>query len=353
MDLIEKAVSGISPPDRAVYEEALARCDSLIKPPGSLGILEDIAARVAAITGRPRPKVGKKAVVVFAADHGVAAEGVSAFPKEVTRQMVQNFLDGGAAVNVLARRFRADVFVVDAGVDFDFPTRCGVISKKVSKGTRNFARGAAMTRAQAVRSVEAGIETAFELSANGYALAAAGDMGIANTASASAVVCACFGLSPADVVGRGTGLDSAGLKKKTAVVSAALKKHFPSRAKKPVDILRKVGGFEIGAMSGMALGLAARRIPFVVDGFTATAGAALARAIAPAVEDYLFFSHKSAEKGHARVLKELGANAPMDFGMRLGEGTGALMMISVIEAALDLFNRMATFESGKVSVPPR
>ncbi|WP_462137057.1 nicotinate-nucleotide--dimethylbenzimidazole phosphoribosyltransferase [Candidatus Mycalebacterium sp.] len=349
MGLLEKAVSTISPPDRAIYDKALARCDSLIKPPGSLGILEDIAARMAAISSKPRPGVGKKAVVVFAADHGVAAEGVSAFPKEVTRQMVQNFLDGGAAVNVLARRVGADVFAVDVGVDFDFPVRSGVISKKVSKGTRNFARGAAMTRAQAVMSVEAGIGTAFELAEKGYSLAVPGDMGIANTTSASAVMCACLGLSPTDIVGSGTGVDSAGLKKKTAVVSAALKKHFPSRAKDPIDILRKVGGYEIGAIAGMTIGLAARRIPVVVDGFVATAGTVLARTIAPAVADYLFFSHKSAEKGHAGVLKALGVKAPMDFGMCLGEGTGGLIMISVIEAALDLFNRMATFEKGKVS----
>ncbi len=350
MGLIERTVSSIVSPDRAVYEKALKRCDSLVKPPGSLGILEEIAAKTAAISGKKRPGVKKKAVVVFASDHGVAGEGVSAFPKDVTWQMVRNFLDGGAAVNVLARHAGADVFVVDMGVDFDFPDKSGVISKKISRGTRNFAKTSAMTKRQAERSVEAGIETAFDLAERGYEIAAPGDMGIANTASASAVVCARFGVSPGEIVGSGTGLDSDGLDKKVSVVTNALNKHFPPGAdRSAVNILRKVGGYEIGAIAGMAVGLAARGMPVVVDGFTATAGICLATAIAPAVDGYLFFSHKSAEKGHSKTLELLGAEARMDFGMRLGEATGAVIMMNVIEAAVRIFNEMATFESAGVS----
>ncbi len=348
MNLIENTVSSISPPDRAVHEAAMARCDSLLKPRGSLGILEDTAARIAAISGRSRPQVGKKAVVVFASDHGIADEGVSLFPKEVTWQMVLNFLDGGAAVNVLSRRVGADVFVVDMGVDFAFSPEIGVISKKVSNGTRNFAKGAAMTREQAVLSVEGGIETAFDLADKGYELVASGDMGIANTASAAAVVCAFYGARPEDIVGAGTGLGSEGVRRKTRIVGDALKKHFPQGGGAAIEILAKVGGFEIGAMAGMAMGLAARRIPVVVDGFITTAAICLAVSMAPAVREYLFFSHKSAERGHAKTLEFLGAKAPMDFEMCLGEGTGALMMMGVIEAATDLFNGMATFDSGKV-----
>lgn len=349
MGLIERTVSSIAAPDSAAYERARGRCDSLIKPPGSLGILEEIAARTAAISGRERPEVKKKAVVVFASDHGIADEGVSPFPRDVTWQMVRNFLDGGAAVNVLARQVGADVFVVDMGVDFDFPNGSGVVSKKISKGTRNFSRTDAMTQSQAVRSIEAGIETAFDLAEKGYQIAAPGDMGIANTASASAVVCARFGVPAEQIVGRGAGLDSDGLIKKTGIVKNALKKHFPRKAASAIEILGKVGGYEIGAIAGMAIGLAARRVPVVVDGFTATAGICLATAIAPAVSRYLFFSHQSAEKGHSKTLEFLRARAPMDFGMRLGEATGALLMMTVIEAAVNLFNEMATFESGMVS----
>lgn len=350
MGLIESAVSSIVPPDRAIYERALRRSDSLTKPPGSLGMLEDAAARVAAISRREPPSVEKKAVVVFAADHGVADENVSAFPKEVTRQMVGNFLGGGAAVNILARHAGADLFVVDMGVDHDFPDGSAVVSKKISKGTRNFAKGRAMTEREAVRSIEAGIETAFDLADRGYEIAAPGDMGIANTTSAAAVVCARFGVSPEEIVGAGSGVGADGIARKTAVVKAALDRHFPRGGGSAVDILGAVGGYEIGAMTGMMLGLAARRVPAVVDGFVATAGACLAAAIAPEAFGYMFFSHKSAEKGHRKTLEILGAEAPMDLGMRLGEATGALIMMTVIEAAVKLFNGMATFESGGVSV---
>lgn len=357
MGLIEETASAVSPPDRRVYEKALRRCDTLTKPPGSLGVLEETAARIAAITGRDRPRAQKKAVAVFAADHGVAQEGVSAFPKEVTRQMVNNFLSGGAAVNVLARLVGADVFIVDAGVDFDFPSGGGVISRKTAKGTRNFAKRAAMTREQAVGSVEAGIETAFEIADGGYQIAAPGDMGIGNTTSAAAVICASYGVSPKDITGAGTGLGPAGVREKTGVVSRALEKHFPGFPDVPrpdaLEILRKVGGFEIGAAAGMMVGLAARRIPVVADGFVIASAVCLAVSLCPAVAEYLFFSHKSSEKGHAKTLRLLGKTAPMDLGMRLGEGTGALIMFPVIDAALALFNRMATFESAGVSRAPR
>ncbi len=347
--MIKTTVSSIVPPDSSIYKKALERCDSLIKPIGSLGLLEDTAVRVAAVSGKLRPRVRKKAVVVFASDHGVASEGVSAFPPEVTPQMVWNFINGGAAVNVLARHVGADVFTVDVGVNFDFPEDCGVISKKISKGTRNFARAAAMTKRHAIMSVEAGIETAFELAEKGYEIAAPGDMGIANTTSAAAVICACYGVAPQTIVGAGTGVGNRGVKNKTAVVSRALEKHFSGERPGAFQILRKVGGYEIGAITGMVIGLAARRIPVVVDGFVVTAAVCLACAIAPAVKDYLFFSHKSAEKGHRKTLDFLGASAPLDLGMRLGEGTGALIMISIIEAAVKLFNGMATFEKGGVS----
>ncbi len=349
-DRIAATCVAIQPPDRAAQAAAQARQDVLTKPQGSLGRLETLSIQLAGIQGRPLPRVERKAVIVLAADHGIAAEGVSAYPSEVTAQMVLNFLRGGAAINVLARQAGARVVVADVGVAADLPAHPDLIARKIAPGTANFAQGPAMSRAQAARAIETGIELLAEEAARGLDLVATGEMGIGNTTPASAIAALYTGQPVAAVTGRGTGVDDEGLARKIAVIERALARHRPDPAD-PLGVLAAVGGFEIGAIAGVCLGAAARRIPVVVDGFISAAGALIAAALCPAVRPYLIASHLSVERGHGPVWEALGLRPLLDLDLRLGEGSGAVLAFHLVEAACRLLAEMATFADAGVSGP--
>ena len=337
------SIPALSPEWRS---RAVARLNSLTKPLGSLGRMEEIAARLVQIVQEERPRFGKKVIFTLAADHGVADEGVSAYPKEVTRQMVLNFLTGGAAINVLARHGGIDVVVVDIGVDGDFGEAPGLVHAKVARGTANMARGPAMSEAELDAALGVGIELAAWAAKQGYSLIGTGEMGIGNTTAASAITAVLAGRPTAQVAGRGTGLDDPGLQKKVAVIAQALDINRPDPAK-PLDVLQKVGGLEIAGLTGVIVGAASRRIPVVVDGFISSAAAACA--LEPRVRPFLFAGHRSSEPGHAALL-EIIADAPLlDLHMRLGEGTGAALAMNVIDAAAKIYDEMATFASGGIS----
>lgn len=312
---------------------ARARQDTLTKPQGALGRLEDLSIQLAGITGQPIPKIGRKVVVVFAADHGVTEEGVSAYPAEVTPQMVANFAGGGAAINVIARHVGADVRVIDMGV---------------GKPTGNIARGPAMTRDDAVACVERGIEVANEEIAAGATLLATGDMGIGNTTASSAVVAALTGQSVRQLTGRGTGVSDEQFERKVAVIEQALVANRPN-LNDGLDVLAKVGGFEIAAIAGLILGGAAKRVPVLVDGFISGAGQLAAARMCPQAVDYTFAAHRSVEIGHTIVLNQLGQLPLLSLDMRLGEGTGAALAMSIVEAAAKVLAEMATFADAGVS----
>ena len=344
---LDETLKQIRPLDRASEGAAQQRLDSLTKPQGSLGRLEELARRIAFIQRKIPPQLGRKLLFVFAADHGICGEGVSSYPSEVTAQMTHNFLNGGAAINVLARHHGVDTEVVDVGVDYEFATPRGLRNCKIRRGTANFARGPAMTRNEAIQSVELGIELVREAASGNIFLLGAGDMGIGNTSSSAAILCALTGAAPADVVGRGTGIDDATLARKVAAVERGLNSNRPD-ANDPLDILAKVGGLEIGAIVGVILGAAALRVPMVLDGFISGAAALLAHRFSAYVRDFLFASHLSAEKGHAMMLDKLKLVPVLDLQMRLGEGTGACLLMGLIEAAVKIMSEMATFESAGV-----
>jgi nicotinate-nucleotide--dimethylbenzimidazole phosphoribosyltransferase len=345
---LEKILETIRPLDRSIEARAQRWLDSLTKPLGSLGQLEELARRVSGIQNKVPPDIGQKLLFVFAADHGVAQDGVSAYPTEVTAQMTYNFLHGGAAINVLARHYGVAVEVVDMGVDHHFPPVAGLRSYKIKRGTSSFVRGPAMTRAEARQSLETGIRLAEEAAARKVFLLGAGDMGIGNTTSAAAILCALTGVSVRGVTGRGTGIDTAGWEKKIAAIETGLRVNQPDAAD-PLDVLAKVGGLEIGAIAGLILGAAAFRIPMVLDGYIGSSAALLADRLNPHVRDILFASHLSAEAGHRAMLDELQLRPLLDLQMRLGEGTGACIAIGVIEAAAKVMREMATFESAGVA----
>lgn len=343
----------IPPPDDAARREASARIGRLTMPPGALGRLLPLAVQLAGIRAQARPSVARKAVLVCAADHGVAAEGVSAFPREVTAQMVANFVGGGAAVNVLARQAGARVLVADLGVAGDLPVPYvpdRLLDLRVGRGTANFAKGPAMTRSDAGRAVENGMAAARAALGlkEGCDCLGLGEMGIANTTSATAILAVLTGRPAVDLVGRGTGVDDAGLRRKTEVVAQALARHRPD-PQDALDVLAKVGGFEIGGIAGACLAGASARVPVVVDGFIATAGAALAVRLDPAVAPYLVASHRSAETGHRIALEHLGLQPLLDLDLRLGEGTGAVLAMHLLEAACRILTEMATFDEAGVS----
>jgi nicotinate-nucleotide--dimethylbenzimidazole phosphoribosyltransferase len=348
MKLIQETISSIGPLDSQYNALAQVRLDSLTKPKGSLGKLEDFARRVVAITENTKPRLDKKAVFVFASDHGVVEEGISAYPKAVTREMVYNFLRGGAGINALSGHAGADIFVVDIGVDWDFEGTEGLIIKKIKRGTNNFAKVRAMATGEAASCIEVGIELAEDKIKRGYNFIAVGDMGIGNTTSSAAVMCAFTELHPKEVVGRGTGIDDEMWNRKIRVVEKGLELHNPD-PNSALDVLSKVGGFEIGGIAGAILGAASKRIPVVVDGFVSTAGATVALGLCPNVKDYIFFSHISAEGGHGLILKRLGVEPIVNLDMRLGEGTGAVIGMFIIEAGVKVYNEMATFEEARVS----
>lgn len=335
--------------DSALLALGGQRLDSLTKPSGSLGRLEEFAKRIVAITGNPMPPLfRRKAIFVFAGDHGVVDEGVSLFPKEVTVQMVHNFLGGGAGINVLARHAGADVVVVDMGVDQDFEDDPGLIRKKVVRGTKNMRKGPAMTRGEAGQTIDVGIALAREYADKGYRLFGTGDMGIGNTTPSSAIASVMTGAPPADVTGKGTGISDDSLIRKVTVIEDAIALNSPD-PNDPLDVLAKVGGAEIGGIAGLILGAASLGIPVVVDGLISTAGAIIAWAMEPAAADYMFAAHNSVEKGHRVMLEKMGLEPILDMGLRLGEGTGAALAITLIEAGLKVYREMATFDEAGVS----
>ena len=347
MSKLQETIAAIRPLDRAAMDKAEARQSVLTKPPGSLGRLEAISIQVAGITGCERPRLRHKAVIVMAGDHGVVEEGVSAFPSEVTPQMVLNFLRGGAAINVLARHVGARVIVVDIGVAADIPAQPGLVVRKVGHGTANLRRGLAMTRGQAVEAIEVGIAVVEEELDKGLDIVATGDMGIGNTTPSAAIAATVTDLPVARVTGRGTGVDDRGLALKIAVIEEALALHRPDPTD-GLDVLAKVGGFEIGGIAGIVLGAAARRVPVVVDGFISTAGAAIAALLAPQAKAYLISGHRSVEAGHQALLDFLGLVPLVDLDLRLGEGTGAVLGIGLVEAACKVLCEMATFDEANV-----
>jgi nicotinate-nucleotide--dimethylbenzimidazole phosphoribosyltransferase len=348
MTLLETTLHEIRPIDPHRIEAARQRQLELTKPPGSLGRLEEIANRCAAIRESFSLTAWRPRIVLFAADHGVCAEGISAYPQEVTAQMVLNFLRGGAAINAFARSGGIELRVVDVGVATPLPDTGDLISRRVARGTRNFCICPAMTQTEMAAALEIGIELAADSAAQGCELLGFGEMGIGNTTSASAIAAALTGQAPEAVVGLGAAADEACMARKRSAIRRALTLHAASLGD-PLGILRCVGGLEIAAMCGYCLGAAARRIPVVTDGFIATAAAALAARICPASSGYLFASHRSAEPGHAALLQVIGHEPLLELGMRLGEGTGAALALSLIRAAIAAFTDMATFASAGVS----
>jgi nicotinate-nucleotide--dimethylbenzimidazole phosphoribosyltransferase len=350
MDLFADTVTAIVPADAAARAAAADRLDRMTKPRGALGRVEDVAVTLAGIAGAcPPPVPEPAAVAVFAADHGVHAQGVTPWPQEVTAQMVANFLAGGAVVNAFARRLGVEVCVVDVGVAAPpLDPAPGLLVRRVADGTADLAEGPALTRDEARAAVAVGIETASDLVAAGNRCLVTGDMGIANTTAAAALISAFTGADPVEVTGRGTGIDDAMLAHKAAVVAAALARHRPDPAD-PLGVLAAVGGLEHAALAGFVLAGAALRVPVLLDGVNAGAAALAAAALAPAASGYWVAGHRSAEPGHARALAHLGLDPLLDLGMRLGEGTGALLALPVLQSAAQALQDVATFDAAGVT----
>ncbi|MCF8110406.1 MAG: nicotinate-nucleotide--dimethylbenzimidazole phosphoribosyltransferase [Desulfobacteraceae bacterium] len=345
---LQKAIKKINLPDKEYEKKAALRLDDQARPKGSLGLLEDTARRLAGISKTLDVRLDRKIIVTCAGDHGVVAEGVSLFPQEVTAQMVYNFVDGGASINVLARHAKASVRVADLGVNHDFSPELPIFHKKIAKSTGNIRKEPAMSRNQAIASIEAGIAMTEELAkAPGLDLLGTGDMGIGNTTPSAAVIAAFSGLDVKKLAGRGTGLDDRALKHKIRVIEDALELHRPGPGD-PVDVLAKVGGFEIGGLAGLVIGAAALGIPVVCDGLIATAGALIACGIAPAAGSYLFASHRSVEAGHNYMLKHLGLDPLLDLKLRLGEGTGAALAMEIMDASTRVLAEIRTFEEVQI-----
>jgi len=352
MQKVEATIAKIKDVDHALAKKAQEKLDNLTKPQGSLGRLEDLAKRIVAITGKIEPKIENKVIFTMAGDHGIVDEGVSAYPKEVTPQMVYNFIQGGAGINVLAKHVGAKVVVVDMGVAGKLQIEdCKLKNfkdKKIGLGTKNMAKEPAMTKEEAIRSIEAGIEVFEEELVNGIDIIGTGDMGIGNTTASSAIA-ACFTEKPVEeLTGRGTGIDDKALLNKIAVIKKALKLNKPN-AKDAIDVLSKVGGFEIGGLAGVILASASRKIPIVIDGFISGASALIAYHLEPRVKDYLIAAHCSVERGHKIVLDHMDLRPLLDLNLRLGEGTGAALAISLAESAIKIMTQMATFKNAGVS----
>jgi nicotinate-nucleotide--dimethylbenzimidazole phosphoribosyltransferase len=348
MMTLQNLIAKIIPLEQKAMEFARTRQSDLTKPRGSLGRLEQLSIQVAGITMNPRPRIEHKVVIVMAGDHGVVIEGVSAYPSEVTPQMVYNFLGGGAAINVLARQVCARVVTVDMGVASEIAPHPNLIDKKVAPGTGNIAEGPAMSKEQALQAIQAGVEVVDTELEKGLDILATGDMGIGNTTPSAAIAVALTGRSATEIVGRGTGIDDDGLRRKTNAVVQAVKINQPD-PNNGLDVLAKVGGFEIAGLVGVILAAAANRKPVVIDGFISTAAAMVAVSLAPQARDYLISAHRSQEIGHQIMLEWLGLEPLLDLQMRLGEGTGAVLAISIIEAACKTLDEMATFSEAGVS----
>jgi len=358
---LNSLLSNITNVNGKFIEQAQKRLDNLTKPQGSLGRLEEFARQIVSITENTMPALDKKVVFTFAGDHGVADEGVSAFPKAVTRQMVLNFLNGGAGINVLARHAGADVVVVDIGVDGDFGSNPSVspldkggikggyfISRKIVSGTKNMRKGPAMTRDEAVKCIDVGIEMANGYAKRGYKIFGTGDMGIANTTPSSAIAAVMTGKPVEEITGKGTGINDDTWKNKVQVIKDAIALNKPNPAD-PLDVLSKVGGAEIGGIAGLIIGAAANRTPVIVDGFISTAGALIAYSMEPKTKDYMLSAHMSQEIGHKVMLEKIGLRPIFDLDLRLGEGTGSALAMFVIEAGLKIYKEMATFGEAGVS----
>lgn len=352
MSLLERTLQEIYPQDSAVRDEAKERLDQLAIPHWALGDLMDLALDIAGITRSMTPKVKNKVIVTMAGDHGVVAEGVSKFPSEVTPQMVHNFVNGGAGINALARQAGADVKVVDMGVNADLrdlAESAKIINKKVGLGTDNIAKGPAMSLAMATRSIESGIDIANELSQD-YDVLGTGDMGIGNTTPSTAIASVITGKGLDLLTGRGTGLSDEQLAAKIKVLETVLEVNRPD-PRNGLDILAKVGGFEIGGIAGLILGAAANQKPVVIDGFISTAGALIAYTIEPFIRDYIICSHRSVEPGHRIMQEHLGCSKPLlDLNLRLGEGTGGALAMNIVEAAVAVLTEVDTFEEAAVAM---
>ncbi len=360
MNKIEEVIKKIESVDEGIMERTGIRLNNLTKPLGSLGRLEEIAKQVVGITREDNPPMKKKVVFTMAGDHGVVEEGISVYPQEVTLQMVYNFIRGGAGINVLANHVNAKVIVVDMGVkeevkidDLGFRDKeklkindSGFKDKKINCGTKNFTRGSAMTKEEAIKSIEAGIEVFEE--EGGIDIVGIGDMGIGNTTPSSAIVAVYTNQKVEEITGTGTGIDELTLKKKIRVIEQGIEINRPESAN-AIDVLSKVGGFEIGGLAGVILAGAAAKIPVVIDGFISGAAALIAVGLAPKVKGYLIASHCSVERGHAITLDYLGLAPLFNLNMRLGEGTGAALGINLVEAAIKILTQMATFEQADVS----
>lgn len=346
MDRLEEILNNIHPLYADKMKETEQRLDQLTKPPGSLGKLEELAVQIAGIRGTTTA-ITKKSVIVMAADHGVCEEGISAFPQEVTGQMVHNFLNGGAAVNVLARHASADVLCVDIGVkgSIDHP---GLIARKIKNGTENITKGPAMLKEEALQALYVGFDLVEELSNQDCGLLATGEMGIGNTTSSAAILVALTGADIQNAVGRGTGIDDEAWIHKQQVVKKALEVNQPN-PQSPLEVLTQLGGLEIAGLVGVILGAARFRIPVVIDGFISSAAALIAARITPLAKDYMISSHRSREQGHQLMLEAIGLKPMIEMDMRLGEGTGAVLCFPIIEASLKLLTEMATFTSAGIA----
>jgi nicotinate-nucleotide--dimethylbenzimidazole phosphoribosyltransferase len=347
-ELLTSTIGKIGKLDEKVMSEARTRQDNLTKPAGSLGQLEDISIQIAGIQEKASPIIKNKAVIVMAADHGVVAEGVSAYPQEVTPQMVQNFLNGGAGINVIAKQIGARILIVDIGVAAPMAAHPGLISRRIRNGSANMAAGPAMTEKEATAALEAGISLLQEQAAIGLDIVGTGDMGIGNTTPSAAICAVMTGKSPATVTGRGTGIDDKQLQHKAAVIEKAIGVNKPD-PKQPLAVLAKVGGLEIAGLAGVMLGAGSLRIPVVIDGFISGAAALIAAGLAPNVKNFMIAGHMSVEPGHKVMLEHLGLKPLVNLGMRLGEGTGAALGIFLCETATRILNEMATFAEAGVA----
>jgi nicotinate-nucleotide--dimethylbenzimidazole phosphoribosyltransferase len=345
---LKERLQAIRPLKDKFIVQAQTKLDRLTKPIGSLGQLEEMAKKYVAIVENLTPKVEKKIIYVFAGDHGVVAEGVSAYPKEVTPQMIFNFLRGGAGINVLARHIGAQVVVVDIGVDHEFEVTEGLMVRKVSRGTGNILSGPAMSRSQVLQALGVGLEMADHAKKQNADLVGTGDMGIGNTTPSSAILASLTGLAVSQVTHRGTGIDDLALKRKVQIIERAIAVNQPN-PRDPLDVLAKVGGLEIAGIAGLIIGCASHRIPVVVDGFISTAGAMIAVGLNPVIKEYLFASHQSVEVGHPFMWEYIGQKPILNLSLRLGEGTGAALAMFLIEGAVKIMNEMATFSEAGVS----
>jgi len=347
MTILDETLNKIHNVDRTLEPRIRARLDNLTKPPGSLGCLEDLVTQYALITNTEKPKSGKKRIYTFAADHGVVESGVSCYPKVVTRQMVLNMLAGGAAINVLSRHAGAEVMVVDMGVDTQFDPAHGLIDRKVRRGTNNIETGPAMSVNEAIQAIGVGIDLANQARNDGVCILGTGEMGIGNTTPSSALFAVLLPCDVHEITGRGTGINDTMLSKKIDVIKRAIDLNKP-RLTGPLETLATLGGFEIAGISGLCLGAAANRIPVVVDGFISSAGALVACRICPVVKSYLFFSHLSQEQGHCVFMEKFNVRPILDLDLRLGEGTGAALAMTIIDASVKIYNEMATFDRAGV-----